>query len=453
MIGSKKDWTNYALKLLNQKRGPELIKLKIMDKFGCPIPSAVRSVADAVKQKKDLKKKYAVKEMGMECGDDGCEDGGWGCEGDDGLVGDGGNRPPSIKKTIREDADEEVKALNDQSDLIWSKVQLIEANKTIKNLQKRVGFENSIKSTIQSCIPTINPTPFKLQKKNEEKTTISVVSQISDLHCGEIVRRDETEGLSEFNYAIAQKRMKTYMEKFDDWVDLHRKNYNVEEWAVLVTGDLINNYLHPEHERTDEFPPPVQAVKAGELLSRTIASSAHKFPRVTVFFICADNHSRLDHKCPSKLAGKNSMNYIVGNVAKTLLESHKNVTFNIYESIQEVVEVRKRKYLILHGHTVRGGSNPYLSAQKRIGKESYARMNMPDDKKFNVMVMGHYHAPMKCQDLIIGGNLPGSTEYDRGAGRHCESVQTAWCVSEKFGEFDFIEFWLSRDEGLAGYEK
>lgn len=445
MTGSKKDWTNYALKLLNQKRGPEYIQCRIMDKFGCPESSATRALYDAVNLKKEMKKKYKVNEMKRECEDgccgkavcgDSCGEGkGFGIG--DGKVGDW---------KVESDEDE-------VSDLVWSKAQLAEANKTIKNLQKRVGFENSIKQTIQSCIPTINPTPFNLKKNNGEKTTISVASHLSDLHCGEVVRRDETEGMSEYNYAIAQKRMKTYMEKFDDWVDLHRKNYNVEEWAVLVTGDLINNYLHPENERTDEFPPPVQAVKAGELLARTIASSAHKFPKVTVHFICADNHSRMDKKCPSKLAGKNSMNYIVGNVAKTLLESHKNVTFNLYESIQEVVEVRKRKYLILHGHTVRGGSNPYLSAQKRIGKESYARMNMPDDKKFNVMVMGHYHAPMKCQDLIIGGNLPGSTEYDRGAGRHCESVQTAWCVSEKFGEFDFIEFWLSRDEGLAGYEK
>lgn len=409
----------YAITKLNQKRGLKSIQVSMMANFGCTSKEAHNAIVNA---KGERAKRKAEKKLGLinpekkscQCGSDcGCKD---------------------------EVVDLEKKH-SDEGDLLWMKSELAQAKTTIKGLQKRVGFENSIRGIIESSIPRISPLPLKLQKNNSDCKTVSVISHWSDWHIGEKIFANQTEDFGEFDFSIAEKRMSTYMEKFDDWVDLHKKNYNVEEWAVLCTGDMIGGRLHPELTETEEFPPPIQAVKAGELLARSIASSAHKYPKVTVHFIVGDNHGRLSIKNQSKNGGRNSWNYVVGTVAKTLLEKYKNVTFNVYESLQEVIQVQNRKYLIMHGHMVRGGSVPYQSIQKRIGRESYARMNMDDGKKFHAIVMGHYHVPMKCQDLIMAGSLGGTSEFDHAVGRHCDPIQTAWFCSPKW-EFDFIEFHL-----------
>ena len=71
-----------------------------------------------------------------------------------------------------------------------------------------------------------------------------------------------------------------------------------------------------------------------------------------------------------------------------------------------------------------------------------ARMNMPVDRHFDKIVIGHFHTALNHGDWLIGGALSGTTEHDHKEGRHSKPHQTAWFVHPKHGEFAWSRWWL-----------
>ena len=205
---------------------------------------------------------------------------------------------------------------------------------------------------------------------------------------------------------------------------------------------------HDELKITAEVPSPVQCVMAGDLLGTQLMMLAQHFETVTVEFIVADNHARLTKKPQSKEEGKNSFNFIVGYIAKMRVERQENITFNLYPQYEKVVEVNGRRYLILHGHNIRGWMGiPFYGIERKIAKESTARMQlmmdefftMKDQIGFHKLIMGHYHIPMVSSLYSIGPSVQGTDAYDHKNGRHADPAQSCWLVN-KHGELGRIDF-------------
>ena len=187
----------------------------------------------------------------------------------------------------------------------------------------------------------------------------------------------------------------------------------------------------------------MQAVESGILLSDQIALLAPHFPKVKIEFIVEDNHSRLQKKPQAKEAGLNSLNYVVGFIAKERLSKHKNVEFNIYPQLEAVIEVKGRRYLITHGHNIKSVlSIPWYGLDRKVGREATKRMNAPDRTKFHKIVLGHFHTPMLTSFYIVGGSVGGTTAYDHACGRHAEPSQSSWLVHKSHGEFNYVAWSL-----------
>jgi hypothetical protein len=437
----------YAITKLNHKRGATEIVLDMMEKFDC---SKTDAVSMLMKAKAERAKEKAEKIYG------GCKDGsvdrngepqgnwvtGWGekkcdCAGGELCGCKGGEEPNEFDLE---------KKHSEQGDLLWMKAQLADAKKELTHLKKNIGKGNSLIDDLRASVDPITPLPFEIQKNNPDTKEVSVVSVFSDWHIGEVINREEMEGFNSFNLDIATKRVNTYMSKLMDWVKLHRNNYTVKEWVILVLGDLISGDIHYELTATNEFPCPVQASEAGGLLAKAISAGAPHFEKVVVHFVTADNHSRLTKKSQCKQGGLNSWGYYVSDIAQARLSLHKNVEFNSHNVIEAVVRIQNKRYLILHGDGIKGQAGiPFYGIQAKVGKEAVARMHMSEEQKFDTMIMGHFHQPAKMVNWMMSGSLSGTTEYDHKAGRHCLPCQIAFFVHPKWGEFDFTEFWLARD--------
>jgi len=422
---------NYVNKMLNQKRGPDYIKNKLLDYFFCDEAMADEAIYQAKAGRKQKKNNF-----GKDIVDGRAEKNvprGTNCDCG-GVCGDECDCKEPKEKSLLEQSDEQ-----------WAKAELATERRNVMSLKRELGRENALVEQLQASIREIAPAPLKIQKKNLDSKDVSVVAHFTDWHIGEVINNHEMEGFNTFDYSVAEKRVTTYMEKLLDWVKLHRNNYNVSELVFICTGDFISGDIHYELTATNEFPPPMQATKAGGLLAMAVATAAPYFEKIRVEFVVADNHSRLTKKTQCKQGGINSWNFIVSTVAQMMLGKHKNVTFNTHNVLEAVVRVQNKKYLILHGDGIKGVNGiPFYGIQTKIGKEAVARMNMPNEKKFDTIVMGHYHQPAKMVNWMMGGSLSGTTEYDHKAGRCCEACQTAWFVHPSWGEFDFIEFWLGR---------
>jgi hypothetical protein len=282
--------------------------------------------------------------------------------------------------------------------------------------------------------------PWKTDANFKTKKPVSAVLHVSDWHIGS---KEDVTGFNSYNYDTACARIEKLVEKFNAWIDMHRTAYNVNELVVIDTGDSISGDIHDELIRTNEFSCPEQCVKASILKAKMITELAKRFSSVRVEFVVPDNHSRTTDKIEFG-DGKNSYNYIVGYLTKTLLAGIKHVKFNIYAQIQQVIQVQDARYLIMHGNSVRGGfaGIPFYSMQRKVGAESAIRMNMNGETHFDKIVMGHYHVPLCSTQYAMTGSLSGTTAFDIAAGRHCRACQSGWFVSGR-DDFDRTDFWLS----------
>ena len=324
---------------------------------------------------------------------------------------------------------------------------LMRENSLLRTRVRKASIESGSRSLflddVLSEVRSIRPQPLRFSlEKGDSKKKVTEVWHWTDWHIGEVVLPDEIENLNSFNYEVAKSRVSTFVRKSLDWTRLHRNNYTVDELVIICTGDMISGDIHDELTRTNEFPLPEQCLKAGQLIAEAVAAAAPCFKRVRVEYICADNHSRLTKKPQAKQAGINSVNYLVGKISQLMLKEHRNVRFNLYPVVYQLVKVQDMKYLCCHGNNIRSfGSIPRAGMQKLVGQEAFYRMKKDTDLYFDKLLLGHYHSASFDQTTIMGSSLSGVNEYDRNCGRMGMPSQTAWFVYEKY-EFDWTEFFL-----------
>lgn len=336
-----------------------------------------------------------------------------------------------VKKEI--DPDEEIVDLRNYVNTL---------NKRIGTLKKEYGNLKTFFRDLKEYIMPIEPEKryYRPRKKSKVSSPVVAVIHNTDGHLGAVQLPDEIEGFGENDPDICRARQQFFFEQAIEWVDLHRASYICDEAVVIVTGDMISGDIHKELSVTNAFPVPIQVAEAGILLSDNISLIAPHFNLVRVEFIVPDNHGRLTEKIQHKQAGENSLNYLVGFIAKERLQKHKNVVFNLHTQVQKVIDVNSRQYLCTHGHQVRGWAGfPYYGIERKTGREAIKRM-MTNMNRFDRIVMGHWHAPLAHPWYWIGGAVSGTDAYDHDNGRYCHPTQPAWLVHPKWGEFDRTDF-------------
>lgn len=211
-----------------------------------------------------------------------------------------------------------------------------------------------------------------------------------------------------------------------------------------VNGVVVHNSgdIHEELRVTNVWPTPKQTVESANLLVSAVKAWAPHYPVVRVEFITEDNHSRLTKKPQAKEAGVNCFNYLVGMIAQARLANQKNVQFNVHPMYQKTIEVKGRRYLITHGHNVKGWAGfPYYGIERKAGREAIKRM-MKNIGKFDKIILGHWHAPLAHPWYWIGASAQGTDAYDHQNGRFAEPAQSLWFVHPEHGEFDRTDFQL-----------
>jgi len=308
------------------------------------------------------------------------------------------------------------------------------------------GYFNDVTEAIKdSGIQVQQMPPVKPIKPTKSKvaTPVTAVLHLTDWHYGACQDASEIEFVNSFSPEILESRINNLITDYAAWVDLHRAVYQINELVILDTGDNISGDIHDELRITNAYPTPVQAVKCGQFKGSVYSKLASHFDKVRVEFITADNHGRLTKKPQAKQEGLNNHNYTVGHVAKMVADQQENVTVNLHEVNEKSVNVGGRRYLICHGHGIMGWAGfPYYGIERKVAKEAQARMNGPDENKFDRVVMGHWHAPLTHPKYWIGGSASGTDSFDHKCGRRSLPIQCAWMVHPKKGEFDRTEFEL-----------
>jgi hypothetical protein len=334
----------------------------------------------------------------------------------------------------------EVRHLREQATVLQAE------NRKLKNA---IGETRELFRGLAENIKSIEPpkSVYVPSASSKVSSPCSAVWHWTDWHIGEVVQPDEVEGFNAFNLDVAEGRVQRFVANSTRWIEMHKPTYDIPVLRIIDTGDSVSGDIHDELSRTNEFPVPRQVVEAARIKADAIVQASASFAQVVVDFVTADNHSRTTKKPQFKEGGTNSMNYLVGWITQKLVEKVKNVTFNLHPVISTVIDVEGWRYLIQHGHTIKGWSGiPYYGVERAVGREAKVRMNMAQSRRFHQIVMGHFHAPLNHPNFMIGGSLTGTNELDHGVGRFAPPMQTAWIVHPRIGELDYNKFNLAESE-------
>lgn len=319
-----------------------------------------------------------------------------------------------------------------------------ELEHAIESRSETSGAYSEALARVLAAVPKAPPLPvvYKPQKR-DGKSEVSMVAHATDWHIGATTLKEHVEDFGEFSFTIADRRVQLWMEKLIEKTQVVRSGYSCSECVVLGTADWISGDIHEELVRTNEFPCPVQAVKAGFLLGGLLMSLSQHFETVRAEIIPAGNHDRVTRKPQAEQGALNSWGYIAAMIAFLYVSRQPNIKYNLHVGMKAVVPVNGVNYLMMHGDGIPAHMGvPHFGMDRLVMREFLARAKMLPERQFDSVVCGHWHVANNLMYCRYGGSLSGTTAHDHKYGRHSKPHQTSWLVHGKHGEFDWTRWWL-----------
>ena len=315
----------------------------------------------------------------------------------------------------------------------------------IRRLQAEHGraleFSDSMAAALRALPAVPRPPALKVSAGRSE---VAMVAALGDWHIGERTVAAETDGFGSYDLATARRRIGTFCDRVQGWLDIMRRGYRIDRAHALILGDMIHGDIHPEeYLPTNELTVPEQVAESGRLLAVTLSRLAAEVKTLTVDMIGADNHGRRTKKPASKEAARNSYNFLVYEIAKTIRRAQGDrIEFRYHLPLKAELQIEGQTVLIEHGHSSKAWMGiPYYGIERAQGRE--ARKRLPAGRAFRLHVMGHWHTPAELPGLILNGSLCGANEYDSLAGRFAEPSQTTFLYHHTHGPFARIAWKLN----------
>ena len=219
-------------------------------------------------------------------------------------------------------------------------------------VKRELGRALDVRDMLTMTTRTMGAPPRWHPRATGKKPKVSALVLFGDAHIGERTDPKQAEGWGQYCYAIAQKRTETYLRGLAQWITTLRAGYCIDECAVVLLGDMTSGDIHEELVRTNEFPPPVQALAAGRLVAALISGLAGRFRAVTVYGVGGSNHGRLSRKYQFKGGVLNNWDFVVYEHARALLSRHANVSLHVLPAKKEAVRIANHWFLCGHGDHV-----------------------------------------------------------------------------------------------------
>ena len=241
------------------------------------------------------------------------------------------------------------------------------------------------------------------------------VLMLSDWHIGETVDSAQVHGCNEFNAAIADRRVKSVIDRVLHLAFHHVKTPEYPGIVVVLGGDFVSGWLHEELFRSDWCAPPTAANWCVSRLHAALVRLADAFGKVHA--VCVPgNHGRLTRKPMAKGGATSCFDHAIYEALADRLRADARITWQIPASGDALFQVSGTRFLATHGHTlgVKGGDGligslgPIMRGAIKTGR---AERSLGRD--FDVLLLGHFHQAIwqPHSGLIVNGTLKGYDEY------------------------------------------
>lgn len=289
-----------------------------------------------------------------------------------------------------------------------------------KKYNQTLHLETSMDKIVNTIKDIIIPFPVpkapKKIKPLETTTSEHAVLNFSDMHIGEIVKKEETK-YNDYNFRIFCQRWSFLVDTIIDLLVNKLKGYHFEKLWINILGDCVCGIIHDELTTHSDLNILQQAMWAPYVVAQGIADLRKNLPVETINITgVIGNHGRTEQKKYFKESWV-SWDYVFYQTLGTLLSNDKTIICNFPKSFFELVNINNQNCLLLHGSDIRSWLGiPFYGIQRTAAE--FSEMLASENLFFEYLILAHFHNAAWLQKIkgstMINGSFIGPTEYSIG---------------------------------------
>src|SRR5579859_4305576 len=209
---------------------------------------------------------------------------------------------------------------------------LIDARRAIKQLRKATEEAEAVAEEIRRRIDYKPTIPDWVNSKTSKLTDHGApLTILSDVHYGEVVKAAQTNGVNDYNPAIAYKRLKTYTSHVIEIQRQHGGSKKPPGLVLCLGGDMISGSIQEELRMTDAKTPIQDVQEMTDALAGVVDNLSTYFGRL--FMPCVvGNHGRDTLKTHFKNAVFHNHDWSLYMNLARVFKGNKNIRFYIPEA-------------------------------------------------------------------------------------------------------------------------
>lgn len=296
------------------------------------------------------------------------------------------------------------------------KTQLEIVQRKYSNVNKASNLQESILELLYktvSALPAIKVPPVRSFKI--ERTQETALLLLSDLHTGEVVRKDETGGINSYNFDVMKTRLKYLSNSIIDISQNKLRGYKLPKLVIGALGDFVNGIIWEELVESAENTPIEWSEGTALVVAQFILELAQVFPEIE-FTGVVGNHGRMTKEIRYKRRYVN-WDYVTYTLLSLLLRNQKNIKFTLPHSFWTLQEIEGKNFLFLHGDNINSWAGiPWYGIQRMVSRLEA----LLSSKKTAVdyVCLGHFHNAGTLDtfngEIILNGSVMGGNEYSIG---------------------------------------
>lgn len=300
-----------------------------------------------------------------------------------------------------------------------------------------------------------------LRAKVNGKSPRSVCTVWSDQHFGTNFTKDETNGLNEFNWVVAARRLGMLCEQIATFKIEKRELH--EELVIFLLGDNIAGIIHNQEGPHNDL---MSYQFHGTLAyyHQALEYLKNFYPKIRV--LCQPgNHGRYMHKSSKDRAMQQKFDSFENNIFSALSLRFANdpiVTIEAHKSPMIDVEVQGHRIFATHGDNVFSVGNPGSTINLARISQQVSNFNSevePGEKHYEMFITGHVHHPVythvgKGTKVIVNGCLIGTDPFALSVGiANSQPAQALWETTQKYVGGDIRSIYVNDADRKPEYEK
>ena len=278
------------------------------------------------------------------------------------------------------------------------------------------------------------PQPWKPSKDTAGRVrNEALILQISDVHMGEYIDKDQMGGRNSYSKEICGKRLQRLFQSVVKMGTVHWSGPPPAIIYVILCGDLISGEIHEELAKTNDL----LAIPAVRELSQHLISGLElllsSFDCEIRVVSVPGNHGRTTKKPEAKGFVVNSYDTLVAWLVESWFTGRqtKRISFSAPISGDALINIAGWNFLFTHGDRIgsRGGMGMIgPSATIARGMQRIIQDYASEQVVVDWVMVGHFHTPVELEQGFANGCLSGPSEYSR-SGRMRSHPACQWLIS------------------------